>query len=252
MLPPSSPAPAPSGAPLRRELKGNLRDVPLSVILLAVHERRLTGELTFRRGDDAVSLELLNGEVLFANSNDPATRLGEWLLMHGKITVADYEGSVRLLKESHERQGTILLRMGLFPPLDLERYIRQQVVDLVLGLFAWPTGEYCFTPQDARVETVALDISITELIVRGIGRMQNWPLVQRGLQPYSDVLEINRKFDLVEAKRVRLSREEDAILHLVDGKRTVEDIGAASPLTPYVTFRTLFAFKAANVLRKKT
>jgi hypothetical protein len=244
--------PLPSAQPsLRRELKGNVKDMPMAVILQAVRERKLTGELSFLRDGDAVSLQLLAGEIIFANSNDPATRLGEWLLMRGKINVAQYEESGRLVKETGDRQGTVLLRMGLIGPLELERAVRQQVGDIVFGLFNWSSGEYRFSPQDPREEHVSLDISLVELIIKGAGQLRNWPLIQRGLSPFTDILEIDRKFNLEEARRVRLSREEDSILHLVDGKRSIDEIGAVSPFPLYPTFRTIYAFKAAHVLRRK-
>lgn len=246
----ATPSP-PVGAPLRRELRGDLKDVSLATILTTVKERKLTGELSFTRGGDTVNLQLTNGEILFAHSNDPATRLGEWLLMRGKISVAQYEESVRLLKETRKRQGTILLELGYIPPIELERSVRQQVCDIVYGLFNWTTGAYHFIPQDRSGEIITLDISLTELILKGIGQIRNWPVVERGLKPFSDVYEINKTFDLHEARRVRLTREEDSILHLVDGQASIEQLVPRSPFPEYVTLRGIYAFKAARVIRKQ-
>lgn len=242
---------AATAPPLRRELRGDLKDVALATILMTVKERKLTGELMFSRGTDQVGLQLANGEILFAHSNDPATRLGEWLLMKGKITVAQYEESVRVMKETRARQGTVLLQLGYIEPIELERAVKMQVSDIVFGLFNWSSGEYRFTPQEPTGELITLEIGITELILKGIGQMQNWPLVERSLKPFSDVYEINRDFDLVEARRVKLTRDEDSILHLVDGRSTIEELVARSPYSPYATLRGLYAFKAVRVLRKK-
>lgn len=241
----------PGAGKLRRELKGDLKDVALATILTTVKERKLTGELMFSRGTDSVGLQLNNGEILFAHSNDPATRLGEWLLMKGKISVQQYEESVRILKETGKRQGTVLLELGYIPPIELERSVKQQVCDIVYGLFNWTSGEYRFTPQEHTEEVITLDISITELIIKGIDQSRNWPIVERSLKPFSDIYEINKRFDLHEARRVRLSREEDSILHLVDGHNSVEQIMQRSPFSPYVTLRGMYAFKAAQVIRKK-
>jgi hypothetical protein len=241
----------PAGAPLRRELRGDLKDVSLATILTTVKERKLTGELSFTRGSDAVGLQLNNGEILFAHSNDPATRLGEWLLMRGKISVAQYEESVRILKETGKRQGTILLELGIIPPIELERSVRQQVCDIVFGLFNWTSGGYHFVPQDRSGEMITLDISLTELILRGIGQIRNFPVIEKGLKPFTDVYEINKGFDLHEARRVRLSQEEDSILHLVDGQSSIEKLIERSPFPAYVTLRGLYAYKAARVIRKR-
>ena len=238
-------------APLRRELRGDLKDVALSTILTTVKERKLTGDLSFKRGTDEVNLQLSEGEILFAHSNDPATRLGEWLLMRGKISVEQYEESVRMLKQTKKRQGTILLELGYIPPLELERSVRQQVCDIAFGLFNWSSGEYVFKPQERPGEMITLDLSLTELIIKGIGQVRNWPLVEQGLKPFSDVYEINKDFDLHEARRVKLTREEDSILHLVDGQSPIERLIARSPFPTFVTLRGIYAFKAARVVRKK-
>lgn len=244
--------PATAGTP-RRELKGDLKDLPLANILQTVQERKLTGELMFSRGTDSVGLKLYNGEILFAYSNDPSTRLGEWLLMRNKITVTQYEESVKLLNETKSRQGTILLQLGYIAPIELEKSVRQQVCDIVYGLFNWSSGEYRFSPLEEGGEPITLDISLTELIVKGIGQLRNWPLIEKNLKPFSEIYEINRKFNLTEAKRVRLSQEEDSILHLIDGQSSVEQIVARSPFPAYTTLRALYAFKAARVTsRRKT
>jgi hypothetical protein len=205
----------------------------------------------FSRGTDSVGLQLNSGEILFAHSNDPATRLGEWLLMKGKISVAQYEESVRILQETRKRQGTVLLELGYIPPIELERSVKQQVCDIVYGLFNWSSGEYRFKPHEATGEMITLDISITQLIIKGIDQSRNWPLIERSLKPFSDLYEVNKRFDLHEARRVRLSREEDSILHLVDGNSSVESIVQRSPFAPFVTLRGLYAFKAAHVIRKR-
>lgn len=236
---------------LKRELKGDIADVPLANILQTVNERKLTGELMFSRGTDNVGLKLKGGEILFAYSNDPATRLGEWLLMRDKITVTQYEESVRLLKETGMRQGAILLNLGYIPPLELERSVKLQVCDIVYSLFNWSTGQYHFKPEDMKGEVITLDISLTELIIKGAGQLKNWPLIERSLKPFDTVLEINRKFNLHEAKRVRLSQEEDSILHLVDGQSSIEQIISRSPFPAYATIRCLYAFRAARVISRK-
>ena len=250
MAAPTSDTPhAAAGLP-RRELKGNLKDLALANILQTIQERRLTGELLFSRDTDRIEVHLNGGEILFAHSNNPATRLGEWLLMRGKISVEQYHESVRLLAGTGLRQGTILLQMGVIPPLELERSVRQQVCDIVYGLFNWTSGDYRFTPLDLPSEMITLDLSITELIIKGIGQLQNWPLIEKNLNPFSDIYVINRNFDLGEAKRVRLSQEEDSLLHLVDGKSTVEDAVRRSPFPAYITLRALYAFKAARVITR--
>ena len=47
-----------------------------------------TGVLTFRKGDVTKSVHLHMGRVVYARSSDPDERLGESLLLRGKITVA--------------------------------------------------------------------------------------------------------------------------------------------------------------------
>ena len=59
-----------------------------------------------------------DGRVVFATSNLPTDRLGEVLIRDGKITVEEYEASVRGLHKG-KRQGRVLVESGALSPGEL-------------------------------------------------------------------------------------------------------------------------------------
>ena len=57
-----------------------------------------TGVLTFRNGDVTKSVFMHMGRVVYARSNNPDERLGESLLVRGKITVRQYLEASQLIR----------------------------------------------------------------------------------------------------------------------------------------------------------
>ena len=92
-------------------LKGRLSELSLPDILQYLRATQATGILTLVSGGARKALYLKDGRVCFASSNLPNDRLGEILIREGKITVEEYEGSIRQLSGG-KRQGRVRLDGG--------------------------------------------------------------------------------------------------------------------------------------------
>src|SRR5215475_9447542 len=66
-----------------------------------------TGQLTFRRGDVTKSISIHQGRVTYASSTNPDERLGEDLLLLGKITARQYLEASKMIRPGR-RLGAIL------------------------------------------------------------------------------------------------------------------------------------------------
>ena len=98
---------------------------------------------------------------MFASSNLPNDRLGEILLREGKITVEEYEASIKAITKG-KRQGKVLVEMGALSPKDLWEGVQFQVQEIVYSIFQWDEGQFHFEestlPEKERI-TVDLDIA---------------------------------------------------------------------------------------------
>src|SRR5688572_9137113 len=124
-------------------LKGQLGQAPLPDILEHMRTSNATGILSLVSGGARKALYLKDGRVVFASSNLPNDRLGEILIRDGKITVEEYEASIRAIHKG-KRQGKALVEMGALSPKDLWDGVQFQVREIVYSVFQWEEGEFHF------------------------------------------------------------------------------------------------------------
>src|SRR5215510_6504139 len=179
-------------------LKGQIAELPVPDILQHLRLTKATGVLSLVSGGARKALYLKDGRVVFASSNLPNDRLGEILIREGKITVEEYEASIRSLSGG-KRQGRVLVEMGALSPKDL-----------------WEGGQFHFEESLLpEKERITVDLDIVDLIIAGIRRVESSGRIQ-GRYPAADVvLE-----PVPDASSSVLEPYEDHVLALVDGERS--------------------------------
>ena len=90
-----------------------------------------TGILTLRRGDVTKSIFIQGGRVVYAASNNEDERLGESLVIRGKITARQFLEASKMIRPGR-RLGGILVEMEALDPEDLIPSVEQQVRGLFL------------------------------------------------------------------------------------------------------------------------
>ena len=157
-------------------LNGNLNDVYLSEVLKQLQSAKATGALALEQTDQAKSIYLKEGQIVFASSNLEDDRLGEMLLKAGKLTREQYEKSVAALKATGKRQGAVLVELGFLTPKELFEGLKYQVLEIIYGLFLWTEGRYRFVEGNLPRQVIPLEIDLTTLLTETIKRIeQNQP-----------------------------------------------------------------------------
>jgi hypothetical protein len=152
-------------------LKGQLVDLPLPDILQQLRVSGSTGILSLVSGGARKAIYIRDGRVVFAASNLPNDRLGELLLREGKITVEEYEASIRAISKG-KRQGKALVEMGALSPKDLWEGVQFQIKEIVYSVFQWADGQFHFEASSLpEKERITVDLDIRDLILAGIRRV---------------------------------------------------------------------------------
>ena len=151
-------------------LKGNLKDYNLPQVLLFCNRSQKTGELIFQRENLKKYIYFINGKVIFASSNQVADRLGDLLLNAGKISEDQYSKAATISATTGKRKGMILVEEGYIKPDDLIPDIKEQVREIILGLFDWGNGTFTFMESPPSDEVITADISLKKLTIEGINR----------------------------------------------------------------------------------
>jgi hypothetical protein len=230
-------------------LRGSLDETSVPELLKSVLGSGETGVLTFRKGDVTKSVHLHMGRVVYARSSNPDERLGEDLLLRGKISVRQYLEASRLIAPGR-RLGTILVELGALEPEDLIGAIEHHVKEILLDVFTWSMGEYeLVMTEPGRDDVVALNLSTEGLIVEGIRRTRSWSRIYRGIGGDLDSVPVPTGSN--EALlRVELTEEEQEVLAHVNGRASVEQLCQVSYLSNLDTCRVLWALTVLGVVRR--
>jgi hypothetical protein len=243
---------AETGEPLEDEgfiLRGEIEETSVPELLKSVLGSGESGVLTFRKGTVQKSVHLHMGRIVYARSSDPDERLGEDLLLRGRITVRQYVEASRLIVPGR-RLGTILVELGAIEPEDLIGAIEHHVKEILIDVFTWTHGEYELVMTDPGPDdVVTLNLSTEALILEGIRRTRAWSRIFRGIGGDLDSIPMPTGNTDVLLK-LELSEEEQEVLSHVTGRATLEQICQASYMSNLETCRVLWALMVLGVLKK--
>jgi hypothetical protein len=229
-------------------LRGRIEESSVPELLKSVLSSEETGVLTFTGGEIIKSVYMHKGRVTYAKSNNPDERLGECLLLRGKITARQYVEASKLIRPGR-RLGAILIELGALEAEELLPALENHVRDILLDVFTWTHGEYELVMNQPGPEDVAtLNLPWETLILDGIRRTRSWSRVWRGIGAL-DLSPVPTGNTEVLPK-IELSQEEQDILSHVNGRATIEQICQASYLTHFETCRLIWAFQVLGLCRR--
>jgi hypothetical protein len=228
--------------------KGRLSELPLPDILQQLRALEVIGILTLVAGGARKAIYVKRGHVVFATSNLPNDRLGEILLREGKITVEEYEASIRAISKG-KRQGKVLVEMGALSPKDLWEGVQFQAREIVYSVFQWEDGQFHFEESTLPdKERITLDLDIHELVRAGIRRVDAaGPIASR----YPEGALVVERVPQGDAPAPHLEPYERHVLGLVDGERSVLEISRESEIGDSETLKVLYALLSTQMIRVK-
>jgi hypothetical protein len=232
-------------------LSGNVRDFSLVKILVYLNRNRKTGILLLTTPSFTKKIYLDEGDVVFASSSYEDDRLGEMLLKAGKITVEQYDKSVEVLKVSKDkRQGAILVELGYLTPKDLFWGVKYQVKEIIHSMFLIEDGVYTF--QEGALptqEVITLKNSIGNLIYTGVNKIVSWTRIRNEMPRMDSALRMSAD-PLNLFQDIELSQQDEMILSLVDGTKTIKDIVDSSWMGSFDALKVLYVLWSIGMVEE--
>lgn len=229
-------------------IRGEIETSSIPELLRSITASAETGILTVRNGDSSKSIFIDQGKVAYATSNDPDERLGESLLLRGKITARQYVEASKQIRPGR-RLGTILVEMEAIDSEELLPAVEYQVKEVILDLFRWTRGDYEFVIKDVDPSRmVPLSFSLENLILEGLRRSRSWSQVLKGIGDIDAIPVPTGNTDLLY--KLDVTEEEHEVLSHVNGHSTVEQICQISYLPNFETCRILWALQVLGVVRR--
>ena len=234
-----------------RELRGTLGAMPFARLLGELHGRAATGALLLH-GPSKKIVYLRDGHPVYVRSNQQQERLGEVLVREGVITRAQRDESLRRMERQGRQQGAILLEMGAIDGRGLVIALESQLRTKLLEIFTWDRGDFFFRgAPDIPTEEIRLDWTPAEVIAHGVRRAYNESRLEAALEPF-----INYPLALTLHPRLRfqeltLDAEEQSLLELVDGARTLAQVLAHSLMPRQKALATAFILLACGLVERE-
>ena len=230
---------------------GELAETPLPEMLATIHRYRVPGMLEAQLGDATKRVFIHDGDIIFASSTNRAESLGEMLVTAGQITVEQHRASTLLLLENpRKRHGQVLVEMGLLSEAEMRAAVLEQVQRIVWSLFSIPEGRVTFALGDDRADEVyKLRIPTPRAVLHGcktvgdakrlVGRLGNKTTVFTRPAPPGHLAALE------------LEANEEQLLAVVDGRRTLFELCERGPYSPALNARVLYGFQCLGLIRKE-
>jgi hypothetical protein len=266
-------------------LEGTFGDFGLADIFQLVGLQKKTGVLTVRgEGRQVVTVSFEKGMVVFADEfqRDEAERLGSVLLRTRLLTEEQIAKAVAIQKSTAQRLGFVLVDQRLITRQELAQALQLQVKETVYRLFRWAAGSYHFSPEPVAYDReIYLPIPAELVLMEGVRMIDEWPVIEKKIPTLQVIFErvpgatVPRaapgkpvKADIEDLMAIvdddmgpgggsfehggdALGPRENAVLGLVDGLRTVQELVDLSKLGEFETCKVLYGLISLNLIRAR-
>ena len=235
-------------------LRGDLRVVPLAEVLRLLVLQEQSGVLTVERSGARVDIYFRRGRV------DQAVARGvpdEFLL--GRF-VLDAELMVRPELESFlatrapaKLIGHQLVKLGHLTDADLKACLTRQSSELIYEILRWRHGRFRFAAGlelPPSVIDAALGLDVDAVLMEGYRRVDEWHLIERAIDNF-DIVFLRNEDSVAQMGRGRLTRDELAVLELVNGKHTVQEIIRKSRMGSFEVSKMLYRLLSIKLVRRR-
>jgi len=236
-------------------LAGDLRVVPIAEVLTLLNHQEQTGGLTVTRGNAQVELHFKDGKIELATAAGVSEELllGRFILERNLMPKEDLDAFINSRSGSASLLGNQLVKLGHINHDDLIEAIRQQTCELVYEMLRWNFGKFTFQRTEelsAVAAEASLGLSVDGILMEGFRRVDEWHLIEREIDNF-DMVFLRNEDAVTRMGRGRLTREELAILELVNGKNTVKEIVRQSRMGSFEVSKMLFRLHSIKLIRKR-
>jgi len=225
-----------------------IAQTPLPEVLVKIHKYRAPGRLDCRRGEETKRIYLERGDIIFATTNLIAESLGDMLLLAGHINRDQYDESLRRVRETGKRHGTVLVEMKILSSEHLFNAVREHIQGILWSVFSWDFGNVGFTPgREKRLEFIKVEIPIPQAVMQGVRHMPD----ARGI-----VARLGQKATLFfpsgrHVDGLTLRPEEQALFDAVDGRRVLYELVNTPPLSAADNARVLYGLMTLGLIEPR-
>lgn len=233
-------------------IEGPLRELGIHDVFQLLDLARKSGILRVRSElrQNGGTVYFDDGKVVAAAIESNPHPLGALLLRVGKVSDTDLERARDMQSTGDGRRlGEILVAIGAISQRDLDRYVREQVEEVIFELMNWSEGHFSFAEaplEDVPAQAV-VRIPTEALLMEAARRIDEWSRIEARI-PHLDVVPRLIAPDEHDPGPMDLLPAEWEVLAAVDGERNVRAVAEHVSRSDFEVARTLFGLAAAGVV----
>ncbi len=217
-------------------IEGDLKSLNLSSVLQLIAQENLTGVLKLKRRNEIVDIGFSKGQITgaFYEKGDKSERMEKYLLRSGIIGKNVYELVEEIYQETKRPIMNIILEDKYVTMAQVENMIKFKIQEVIDEIFTWDNGAFKFEQHSIIYPKSMIKIRLnTEgLILEAARRSDEWAKISKSIAS-GDIV-----FKKVERPELKLkpSDEEERVLSLLNGHRSVDDLIELSGLGKFRTY----------------
>jgi len=217
----------------RAVMVGDAAAFPISDLIAFLSQARWTGVLKVQSGSGERSVALKDGEVRGATSDDPADRLGEVIVRLGLLGRRQLDEALGETPSS--KIGRALVDKGVLQPHDLWRCVTQQLSDIFHAMVLCREGAFVLVDQEVDEKSALhVQLSTQSLLMDSIRKIDEMAHFRKRI-PHGRMYVFKKR-----ASDGKLEEDEDRVLGLINGERTVMELGQAAKLAEFDVTKVVF------------
>jgi hypothetical protein len=214
-------------------LSGDAGGFPLSDLIAFLSQSRWSGVIRVSSPGGERSVTFREGEVRGASSDDPADRLGEVLVRLGYVERPQVETALR--EHPPSKVGRALVEKGLLQAHDLFKCVTHQVSEIFHAIVLCREGSFFLVDQPVDEKTGhIIQLSTQSLLMDSIRKIDELAHFRKRI-PHGR-LYVARK----RPSDGKLEEDEDRVLAMLDGRRTILELGHAARLGEFDITKVVF------------
>ncbi|HEU4728367.1 MAG TPA: DUF4388 domain-containing protein [Kofleriaceae bacterium] len=236
-------------------LRGDLRVVPLAEVLQLLDVQEQSGVLTVERSGARVDIYFRRGRVdqAMARGVPDEFLLGRFVLDAELMQRGDLEAFLESRAANPRLIGQQLVKLGFLSEADLKTCLTRQSSELIYEILRWRHGRFRFAAGlelPPSVIDAALALDVEAVLMEGYRRVDEWHLIERAIDNF-DIVFLRNEDSVAQMGRGRLTRDELAVLELVNGKHTVQDIIRKSRMGSFEVSKMLYRLLSIKLVRRR-
>lgn len=235
-------------------LRGDLRVVPLAEVLQLLDVQEQSGVLTVERSGARVDIFFRRGRVdqAIATGVPDEFLLGRFVLDAAAMQRADFEAFLDA-RAAGRLIGQQLVKAGHLSQADLKSCLVRQSSELIYEILRWRHGRFRFAAGaelPPGVIDAALGLDVEAVLMEGYRRVDEWHLIEHAIDNF-DIVFLRNEDSVAQMGRGRLTRDELAVLELVNGKHTVKEIIRKSRMGSFEVSKMLYRLLSIKLIRRR-